>query len=349
MVCTHREAGVIASMAATLAAEAATAAVEANESLPHIEHCYERGLASIAGPDCFERTSYVDHSANGLQHLVQVSLYVVHAPWLRTRRQRMEVQLKEMNARDVTWVVCVNRDDVRNFTVWQRRCVHPCFRVTRYQPHMDPENASSPATDISNGTLSLVLKHRLAMWDMLRRSLPAALLLEDDAQFPPVTPPYGSSLWDKLALYKLPPDAGIFFVGSYAATRTAVGTLGHPPHQLVEGTPRTAPLWRRNMSAFPMAIGSTAYMLLPRGARRLRYPPTVQADLAVSLFPDKYGSRAPGVCLDATPLPPGVTEHGVCKFRGCAHLRVPQPQYSPPRWVIHPSNQDAGQTYSTRS
>ena len=44
---------------------------------------------------------------------------------------------------------------------------------------------------------------RLAAWDMLRRSLPAALLLEDDAKLPTVAP----TLWDRLAQYVIPPDA----------------------------------------------------------------------------------------------------------------------------------------------
>ena len=71
---------------------------------------------------------------------------------------------------------------------------------------------------MANGTLSLVLKHRLAAWDMLRRSLPAAILLEDDAKMPTARP----TLWDKLSQYTIPSDA-VSPAGIYLALRVEAG------------------------------------------------------------------------------------------------------------------------------
>ena len=52
-------------------------------------------------------------------------------------------------------------------------------------------------------TAYCILPLRLAAWDMLQRSLPAAILLEDDAKMPSIRP----TLWDKLAHYTIPSDA----------------------------------------------------------------------------------------------------------------------------------------------
>ena len=106
----------------------------------------------------------------------------------------MSDQLAAIRAADVTWVICANAAEVRALDDERRRCVHPCLR-------------GGKGGLLSNGTLSLALKHRIASTDLLRRNLPSALVFEDDATVPP-------DLWSQMHRYRsLPTDAAIFYVG----------------------------------------------------------------------------------------------------------------------------------------
>ena len=110
-------------------------------------------------------------------------IYVMNTPELARRRAFMRSQLARLGARDVTWVLCGNRDEIEAFSPALRRCVYPCVQLNML--NMRPKWPLRPSTQpMSNGTLSLALKHKLAASHILTRRLPCALLLEDDAVLP---------------------------------------------------------------------------------------------------------------------------------------------------------------------
>ena len=184
-----------------------------------------------------------------------------------------------------SWVTCANRYDVDAFDKQQRACAYPCQQLNRY--HVVKEPAGAPEV-LSNGTVSLALKHKLACFDMLQRNLPAALILEDDAVLP-------LDLWGMMARVFLPASANIFWMGSYSR-RTNVGTLSD--HEPVHLAASTAPLsshsgpissqhagglihvYRRSPAKFPTILGAVSYVMFASGARIVASEPvTPAADL----------------------------------------------------------------------
>ena len=132
--------------------------------------------------------------------LAMLPFYVTHAPWLVERRRNTLAGLKKAGALDVTFVNCANGDEVAAMGPEERGCLNPFTETTRWN---DPVKIP-----MKNGTTSLVLKHMLAMHDMLMRRLPAAVICEDDVEF--------SDTFDTDTLFFLshvPTDAALFYLG----------------------------------------------------------------------------------------------------------------------------------------
>lgn len=162
--------------------------------------CLEPALSRLVSGGCMQRMSLPMQSMH--THLVPRFLptYLLHSPALHPRLRRMLRLLAVAGAPDLTVVGCANREDVDALSSGDRACLHPEYVVTHW---------SKPAGGLSNGTLSLGLKHQLAYLDMIERRLSAALVLEDDSTVP-------QDLWTRLAPLVLPRDAHIFYVGSYS-------------------------------------------------------------------------------------------------------------------------------------
>ena len=261
-------------------------------------------------PACKATPSSPCHSA-----LLQMPIYIMHAPVLKHRHDHMRQQLVNLHAVDVTWVYCANKEDlsVSNLGAEHRRCLHPCMAPTHWTKVNTTTGAQLPMPE---GTLSLAVKHKLAQYDMLRRWLPSALLLEDDAVLP-------ADLWSSLARFALPADADIFYLGSYSS-RTSAGTLSEHPRVASKQESSLSLHWR-DASRFPAILGTIAYVLFASGARRLTSQPVLaNADIAVSFFPFMRGAgEAEARCVS----------HGV-NFT----LDAPPTQVGPARWLVWPAS-----------
>ena len=277
--------------------------------------CFQQALSGLANQTCLHRVSYTCHRGNSsalqptrwpcLRPLLTIPIYVLHAPWLHAREMNMRKQLAAIAAADVTWVKCINNDTVSALSIWQRSCLYPCPGVTRYTS-FSQDGSPMP---MSNRTLSLALKHKLAYWDMLERHLPAALVLEDDAAVP-------ADLWAQLGQFHVPTDASIFWLGSFG-TR---GTLSRHPQ--VQGDPMK--LHRRNASRFPRFLDGLSYIIFEHGAKQMMQPVLAPAGIGISYFNELDA----GYRLDKT----------TCTDRRPLRLEVPPIQYGPPapRWISWP-------------
>lgn len=260
--------------------------------------------------------------------LPRFPVYVLHAPWLVRRHSHMKKQLLQLGAADVTWVKCANRDDVNALTPQQRSCAYPCVQMNRYS---EVNRTTGFAKTLSNGTVSLALKHKLAAWDILRRRIAAALILEDDAVLPP-------ELWTWLMRLRPPPSCQLFWMGSYSK-RTNVGTLS--AHTRVGDS-----VFRRNASMFPVILGAVSYVLYQSGAEIVAHEPvTTPADIAISLFPRegvthsaKGTDAGVGAEIGGGGLPYRTFPDGVCEDASGRRFeqRTPPEQYGPLQWLIWP-------------
>ena len=262
----------------------------------------------------------------------------------------------------MTWVTCANRYDVDALSTQQRACAFPCQQVNRF--HIVKPATGAPDV-LSNGTVSLALKHKLASFDMLQRNLSAALVLEDDAVLP-------LDLWGAMARVLLPPTAQIFWMGSYSR-RTNVGTLAD--HRHVRLVSHAAPLsthagpssgfggaidvYRRDAGRFPVILGAVSYVVYASGARIVSSEPvTTAADIAISYFP-RHGvisqartmSTAEGATTGANAGPLRSIADGSCESQeadvGASPerprtfvQRTPSEQYGPKEWIIWPMPPD---------
>lgn len=254
--------------------------------------CLHAALASLVHDGCLERASFAREHAQTLSHM---PVYVAHAAHLRRRRRAIEAQLRTLGAPDVTFVLCADAGEVASLDVATRRCLHPSYLRTAWSP---------PSGHLSNGTLSLALKHRLAHWHVVQRGLPAALVLEDDALLP-------ADLWSTLAQYRVPPDASLFFLGSYSRSANPRLTLSALP--AVEGT--SPPVHRRVWTLQPPHIlGTVAYVVFAAGARALQLRPvSAEADVDLSLLSPQCGGA-----------------------QRCANAAPPH-QYGPTTWLVWPA------------
>ena len=250
-------------------------------------------LTALQGDgSCFERVSFTTTFAS---HTLPV--YVAHARALKKRRQHIESQLQRCGAPDVTFVLCGDANVVRGLNPRLYRCLHPSYTRTDW---------SRPGVShLPNGTLSLALKHRLAHADALRRGLPAALILEDDAVLP-------AGFWVALtqALRPIPSDASLYFVGSYSRSTNPKLTLSNSPlvHRDAVDDPSTAVSLHRRLNGTdapkPHILGTVAYVLFARGARHLGVQPIrAEADVDLSLLTptSRCGATSPHCAVAAPP------------------------------------------------
>ena len=211
-----------------------------------------------------------------LKGLALLPFYVLNTPWLTKRRALMEESLRLAGASDVTWVHCANGPDLHCLSQHQRFCLHPTFLQCVWHDR--------PLTD---GTLSLVLKHKLAFFDMLRRGASGAIVLEDDARLRP-------DMLTLLSGYLMPADAELFFLGSYSAWRQ--NSLQDPAHPfscrcraLVQGTSLQRALTTGRWSVCPLI--RRAWMA-PAGFRTLDILGSSPEPLAGPAPPFTFASRA---------------------------------------------------------
>lgn len=292
---------------------------------------------------CMIREDCSTNSSAASLLLPRFPIYVLHAPWLVRRKAHMRRQLMQLGAADVTWLTCANRDDVSALDASMRACAYPCVQLNRY---VDVNKTTFHANALSNGTVSLAIKHKMAAWDIVRRRLSAALVLEDDAVLPP-------DLWQRMVNLHPPPSCQLFWMGSYSK-RTNVGTLSQ--HTRVGDN-----VYKRNASMFPVILGAVAYVLYHDGAALVASEPvTTPADIAISLFP-RAGVTHTVVSADAKvrlPLAggggaaggghhhgheshgraPRTFADGTCEddLGNRFEQRTPPEQYAPREWIIWP-------------
>ena len=331
--------------------------------------CYEARLRAAIErvPGCLARYSFRKTTAHAPE---QLPVYVVHAPFLMERGANMRRQLRALQVADVTFVHCINKQEVAAFSAEDRECLHPCYAVSAWTWVDDNRQLKS----LHNGTLSLALKHKLVYFDVLRRQLHAALVLEDDAIVPP-------SLWSRLQSSTWPPDASLVYLGSYGGFTGLSSHPPYPPHQadnrtllmrgcrslgcVMERMPLHLPLHRRDLTQSPKLIGAIGYIVFRRGAAQLHQPVMVPADLGISLSvhprpfteagafteaDDRYADvYEPGRLIRAneTKLLSAYLELGAMNDMQCladgrpVRLIVPDDQYGLAWWAITP-NKSAG-------
>lgn len=195
-----------------------------------------------------------------------IPFYILNTPALVERRDSVLGQLRKHGAADMTFVHCANRQDVASLTEHDISCLHPSMAPTRWT-HVQPE--------LATGTLSLAVKHFLAMYDMLQRHLLFAAVLEDDAL---LHPRFGTELIS--ALPEIPEDAYLYFLGSYSKV---YGTFrgGHRDAKWPRVTQAKTEMYVRNNATG--ILGGLGYIVFERGARALIRPIVAPADIMISL------------------------------------------------------------------
>jgi hypothetical protein len=194
--------------------------------------------------------------------------------------------------------------------------------------------SSSDAT-LTNGTLSLALKHQLAYLDIIHRALPKALILEDDSVLPP-------DLWGALDAYLriIPADAHIFYAGSYSpnprggslrdADVVGRAAMDVKSRWLAPPTLHVRTPWQTNGTR-PAIVGSNAYIVTLSGARTLLQPVVAETDVQLSLLsPTPLCKRTPRTCFP----PVGLQGCGAIVPRSGCGITAPPHQYGPTRWLI---------------
>lgn len=274
----------------------------------HFSRALQELVVRSGGESCLERvTAPTDDGAqspssqlatvDGAYRLAQLPIYVTHAPYLAQRRRAIMSRLRGLNASDVTIVKCGNRDEIEKLPAELRACL--------YSPTYNPFDKGKRT--IANGTLSLALKHRLAYWDLTRRKLGAALLLEDDASVP-------SNLWSRLRAFAIPTDADIFYLGSYQGL-TNWNVLKWDP--VVPGTsPHVHRRSCKSKGRVNKHFGTIAYIVFERAAHSMLRSVRVAADSGLSAMNCSSG----------------------CSF--CAD--TPSRQYGPASWLIAPDRRVVG-------
>ena len=246
--------------------------------------CYLSTLEALAQPSCLLRQSFGNGPADGL------AVYAAVVPKLSVRYETLRAVLTHVGAQDVTLIACVGSEEVASFDDHQRACLHPYYAKTQYVSKQTPGR-------LSNGTLSLSIKHAIAYLDMTRRGLHAILMLEDDAMVP-------GGIWDRLRAYHLPCDASLFWLSSYYFMMRIDGREHgrDVPIPGVGGAPR---VFRRVEGS--KIVSAAAYVITRKGATTmLSQPILAEADVALA-------------CID-------------CSSRRL--FRTPEGQYRPGMWFI---------------
>ena len=258
-------------------------------------------LPRLASGGCLERWQPAVSAPSYMPNAFPI--YVAHARKLQRRRAHIEQQLQGMGATtDVTFVLCADADVISGLAPADYNCLHPHYTRTEW--------SRDGVSRLPNGTLSLALKHRLAHFDVARRGLRKALVVEDDAVLP-------ANLWYRLAHFAVPSDAAIFFAGSYSRSLNPRLTLADSP--VVAGT--SPPVHRRRNGSDPLStaaphiVGTVAYVLYATGARALSTQPVrAESDVDLSLI-------AP-------------TAHCRERRRDACVVAAPQAQYGPSKWLV---------------
>ena len=269
---------------------------------------FVNALKELINPSCLERIALQDAASsawttltatNGGYRLAPYNLpvYVLHAPspTRRSRRPAMIARLIRAGVRKATLVLCANKDDVASFHTDQRRCL--------YQPTTSLTEGRTSRQLLTNSTLSLVLKHRIAYWDILQQGHAGGLVLEDDAYVAP-------TLFDQVGAFAVPVDADIFYLGSYQAL-TNWNVLRWDTR--VPGS--TPAIYRRNCTSYGHVhgksrhLGSVAYVVFGRAAREMLRRVRLPADAELSSMP----------CA-----------------ANCTHCPATHNQYGPANWLVWP-------------
>ena len=208
--------------------------------------CFDDGLARLAQPECLVRL--VPNLPIEADDAVPIAFYGLNARELRLRREHLLLQLQLARAADVTVVHCADVEDLASLGTETFRCLHPFTADTRWTPL---------GTRLALGTVSLTLKHMIAMKDMLTRGLPHAVVLEDDAI---LAHDFNSALSALLSV--VPHDAHILHVGSYHRCRGRFSA------------------YRRANTTW--IVGTVGQVYFARGARRLIGPVVGPPDVQFS-------------------------------------------------------------------
>lgn len=227
--------------------------------------CFSAQLAALVHPGCLNRLAFRTPST--------IPYYGLNARRLTQRRRHLETQLRLAGASDVTLVHCADADAVAALPASKFRCIHP---------HTTPTLHSGQ--NMTVGTISLALKHMIAMKDMLDRRRPLAVVLEDDAM---LLPNFAAALHSLLA--GVPADAHIVHLGSYSRCRQRFGQELRLPlatarsHMHAQGRSAKCDgcVYRRsNMTGI---VGTVGQVYFPRGAHRLIGPIVAPADVLFTL------------------------------------------------------------------
>ena len=229
--------------------------------------CFHRVLQMLMSGDCIVRASFEKAtvqrgspptatraaSAAWVDASFELPTYALTVPKLAVRYKAINNRLRMLSATNVTFVNCANKEDVQMLAPSDRSCLHPKLHRHQFQ-------IKSQQTELANGTLSLAIKHYLAYFDILRRRLPLALVLEDDAEWP-------RQISSLLARYRMPCDADIFYLSSYFRSNRAhsCGENGDPVVTPQTWRPR---VHRRRNGSKPVA--SSAYIIF--AAQQTEHP-----------------------------------------------------------------------------
>jgi hypothetical protein len=221
---------------------------------------------------------------------------------LGERMEILESRLAALGSPSVTFIECANREDVAALSTEERACVHPrYFRI----------DLKGAGTAMSNGTLSLALKHAVAFLDVVHRNLPAAMVLEDDAMVP-------ESLWRSLSGYYVPCDASIFWLSAY---RQNLGVFAMRSSSAAQALPsQQGPTVYRRLENFSGSglLSTAGYIIFARGAiSMLTHPVYAPADIGLAcMTPQCVGGVSPADL----------------------ELGSPRGQYGPATWLFGQNN-----------
>lgn len=275
-----------------------------------------------------------------------MAIYAAVVPGLlQVRMDFIRKRLVRLAAKDVTFIACANRADVDMLSLEERVCLHPyLFENT---PWTAPQKGLQSAPSMRNGTLSLALKHALAYLDVIDRRIPAAIVLEDDANVP-------LDLWTILAQYHVPCDASVFWMSAY---RMALDTYALKPlargnnseATLVMTDGRHLPIYKRRDNNTHHGrffqgelVSAAGYIIFERGARSmLSHPVLAPADVGLScLLPSCVGNDAqPGLGAPWAQYGPAKWLFGQASgMGGATHLGIPPPPPPPQELESVPGN-----------
>jgi hypothetical protein len=246
----------------------------------HVPHnCFTSTLHALTKRPhgCLRRTNL----AHGdIQPTSWLPIYAMVVPLiLGERMEILERRLAALGSPSVTFIECANREDVGALSAEERACVHPrYFRI----------DLKGAGTAMSNGTLSLALKHAVAFLDVVHRNLPAAMVLEDDAMVP-------ASLWRSLSGYYVPCDASIFWLSAY---RQNLGVFAMRSSSAAQALPsqQGPTVYHRLENVSGSGLLSTAgYIIFARGAiSMLTHPVYAPADIGLAcMTPQCMGGVSP--------------------------------------------------------